>query len=100
MQLGLTQQAVVQLLLANGAHATACMNCLFFHGSADLSHCQLELKIQAPQLFGFSSPAEQQALTQEMNIGSVPQRVADTQVVYSMSKRTVEVECRAQFFAV
>ena len=65
--LGSSQDAVVKLLQANGAHATACMNCLFFRGPVDLSHCQLALKTTAPQLFGFSTPAEQQALTREMD---------------------------------
>ena len=98
--LGSSQDAVVKLLQANGAHATACMNCLFFRGPVDLSHCQLALKTTAPQLFGFSTPAEQQALTREMDIGGDPPRVADTITVYSVSKRTVEIKSLAQFFAV
>ena len=98
--LGSSQDAVVKLLQANGAHATACMNCLFFRGPVDLSHCQLALKTTAPQLFGFSTPAEQQALTREMDIGGDPPRVADTITVYSVSKRTVEIKSLAQFFPV
>lgn len=102
-QLGTTAQAVMQLLLANGARATACQTCVFFTSVPEMQQCWLAVMEQAPDLFGFSTATQQQAVMQAMGVAAgvpAPVRVADTLTVYAVSSRAATVQCEVQFFAV
>ena len=98
LQLGTTREAVVQHLLANGAQATGCANCFAFRSHQAMARCQLALKTQHMQLFGFSTQAEELAFVQSGGVAPWL-RVADTLTVYSVLSRGVAVECEVQFFA-
>ena len=75
---------------------------MFFRGALGMSACKLALQEHAPDLFGFSTPAQQVALMQAMGMAAGPApRVADTLTVYSVSSRAAAViDSRIQFFAV
>lgn len=57
-QLGTSEQAVVQLLIGNGAGAAACASCFFFTSTPAMLQCRIALGRQAPQLLGFSDAVE------------------------------------------
>ena len=98
-QLNITQQAVIQLLLTNGARATTCPNCVSFSSVPQMNRCKLFIRAQANDLCGFSNPIEQQAYMLKMQAAAAPPaRVADTLTVYSVTHRTADVDCDMQFF--
>ena len=98
-QLNTNQQAVIQLLLANGASATACPSCVYFSGNVQMNRCRLALRAHANYLFGFSNPLEEQAMMRRLQAAAAPPiRVGDTLTVYCASHRAVELDSDMQFF--